>query len=162
MKEPKPLTQSAHYTGVAAEVPVVKESTTSRVIHNNPLLRVVEFTFDEGEMLTEHTSPRAVVVQLLEGRMSFTVGDDEVTLAPADVVYLAPNERHALVAQLSATAWLAVTAGLSLPAMACTTQWHAARPTRRFRRYRSAWTDTRLGARRPEQSLRRTGNAERP
>jgi len=58
----------------------------------------VEFTFDEGEMLTEHTSPRAVVVQLLEGRMSFTVGDDEVTLAPADVVYLAPNERHALVA----------------------------------------------------------------
>ena len=43
MKEPKPLTQSAHYTGVAAEVPVVKESTTSRVIHNNPLLRVVEY-----------------------------------------------------------------------------------------------------------------------
>ena len=42
-------------------------------------------------MLTEHTSPRAVVVQLLEGRMSFTVGDDEVTLAPADVVYLAPK-----------------------------------------------------------------------
>ena len=98
MKEPKPLSQSAHYTGVATEVPVVKESTTSRVIHNNPLLRVVEFTFDEGEMLTEHTSPRAVVVQLLEGRMSFTVGDEEVTLAPADVVYLAPNERHALVA----------------------------------------------------------------
>ncbi|MGV1007674.1 MAG: cupin domain-containing protein [Dermatophilaceae bacterium] len=84
--------------GLVGQLPVTASSTTSRVVVDNPLLRVVVFAFDTGELLTEHTSPRAVVVQLLDGAMRFTVGDTEHTLAPGDVVYLAPGERHALVA----------------------------------------------------------------
>ena len=48
-------------------LPVTAESTTSRVVVNNPLLRVVMFAFDADELLTDHASPRAVVVQLLDG-----------------------------------------------------------------------------------------------
>ena len=40
-----------------------------------------------------------MVVQLLEGNMTFTVGVDTQELAVGDVVYLAPGENHAVVAQ---------------------------------------------------------------
>lgn len=93
------LTTSLALTHLMADVPVTASSTTSRVVVNNPAVRVVVFAFDTGELLTEHTSPRAVVVHLLDGAMRFTVGDEEHSLVPGDVVYLAPGERHALVAE---------------------------------------------------------------
>ena len=40
----------------------------------------------------------AVVVQLLSGRMEFTVAGETSTLITGDVVYLAPGVRHALTA----------------------------------------------------------------
>lgn len=92
------LTNSLAVTELLSALPVTASSTTSRVVVDNPALRVVVFAFDAGELLTEHSSPRAVVVQLLDGAMRFTVGDVEHSLLPGDVVYLAPNERHALVA----------------------------------------------------------------
>lgn len=93
------LATSLAVTDLLDAVPVTPSSTTSRVVVDNPALRVVVFAFDEGELLTEHSSPRAVVVQLLDGSVRFTVGDEEHLMAPGDVVYLAPGERHALVAE---------------------------------------------------------------
>ncbi|ARO13322.1 cupin domain-containing protein [Propionibacterium freudenreichii] len=98
MAQQTPVTQAGVFTNLASELPVVPKSTTSRVVLDNDLIRVVEFTFDAGELLTEHASPRAVVVQLLEGTMSFTVDGAESTLHVGDVVYLAPGTPHALVA----------------------------------------------------------------
>lgn len=94
-----PVSESSAHLGLAAALPVVPESTTSRVLVTNDALRVVQFTFDAGELLTEHTSPRAVVVQLVSGRMRFTVDGTEHALADGDVVYLAPGASHALVAE---------------------------------------------------------------
>lgn len=93
------VSESQAVTGLLAALPVTAQATTSRVVVNNQRLRVVVFAFDSGELLTEHTSPRAVICQLLDGRMRFTVGDAEHLLVPGDVVYLAPGERHALTAE---------------------------------------------------------------
>ena len=41
---------------------------------------------------------RAVVVQMLSGKMRFRIGDVTHDLAGGDVVYLAPGDRHALEA----------------------------------------------------------------
>ncbi len=90
-------TSSAH-AGLLAALPVTPQATTSRVVVNNALLRVVVFAFDTGEMLTEHASPRAVVVQLIDGAIRFTHGGTETAMAPGDIIYLAPGEVHALVA----------------------------------------------------------------
>lgn len=92
------VTESAAHTGLLDALPVTTESITSRVVVNNPLMRVVYFAFDTGEQLTDHSSPRAVIVQLLDGAIRFSYDDTEVALAPGDVVYLAPGVRHALVA----------------------------------------------------------------
>lgn len=89
---------SLSHTHLLESIPVTPGSTTSRVVVDNPALRVVLFAFDEGELLTDHSSPRAVVVQLLSGAIRFTVGEEEHAMVPGDVIYLAPGERHALVA----------------------------------------------------------------
>ena len=53
---------------------------------------------DAGQELTDHSAPRPVVVQVVEGNLAFTVAGQRHELAPGDVVYLAPNERHAVLA----------------------------------------------------------------
>lgn len=93
-----PVTESSAHLDLATALPVVAESTTSRVLVTNDVMRVVQFTFDAGEMLTEHTSPRAVAVQLVSGRMRFTVDGTEHQMGDGDVVYLAPGAPHSLVA----------------------------------------------------------------
>ncbi len=92
------LTTSLAVTGLLSKLPVTESSTTSRVVVDNPAVRVVVFAFDAGELLTEHTSPRAVVVQLLDGALRFTVAGVEHPMEPGDVAYLAPGEPHSLVA----------------------------------------------------------------
>lgn len=92
------LDESVAVTDLFEALPVTRSSTTSRVLVNNPALRVVVFAFDEGEMLTEHSSPRAVVVHLLDGAMRFTTGGVEHAMVPGDVLYLPPNQSHSLVA----------------------------------------------------------------
>ena len=88
--------QNIAVANVLQDLPVTKKTTTSRVLVNNPLLRVVDFAFDEGQLLTEHSSPRAVVVTLLSGTMDFDLGSETHHLTPGDVLYMAPGAVHAL------------------------------------------------------------------
>ncbi|WP_017179270.1 cupin domain-containing protein [Actinomyces timonensis] len=93
-----PVSESLFRLGLNDALPVSEEATTSRVVVNNDVLRTVVFTFDAGQQLTEHASPKAVVCTLLAGEMEFTVSGETNTLAAGDVVYLAPGARHALTA----------------------------------------------------------------
>ncbi len=97
MKNSDPKTSSAHL-GMAQELPVVADSTTSRVLIDAGIMRTIQFTFDAGQLLTEHSSPRAVVVLLNEGSMRFTVDGTEHQMGPGDVIYLAPGAPHSLIA----------------------------------------------------------------
>jgi quercetin dioxygenase-like cupin family protein len=92
------VSTSLAVTELLAALPVTPSATTSRVVVNNPALRVVVFAFDAGEVLTDHSSPRAVVVQLLDGAVRLTVAGEEHALRAGDVVYLAPGDPHAVVA----------------------------------------------------------------
>lgn len=92
------LAESLVRAGIVDDLPISTDATTSRVVVNNSLLRVVMFAMDAGQELTDHAAARAVVVQMVEGRLSFTVGTQPHELAAGDVIYLAPNERHAVVA----------------------------------------------------------------
>ncbi len=90
-------TSSAHLE-LSSQLPISTDSTTSRVVVNNDALRTVLFTFDTGQELTEHASPKAVVVTLLEGTMDFEMLGNTYQMVAGDVIYLAPNEPHALKA----------------------------------------------------------------
>ena len=93
-----PPTESLFRLGLNGALPISDEATTSRVVVNNEILRTVIFTFDTGQLLTEHTSPRAVIVTLLEGEMDFSIGERTERMSAGDVIYLAPGDRHALTA----------------------------------------------------------------
>ena len=93
-----PVTESLFRIGLNEVLPISEEATTSRVVVNNDILRTVVFTFDAGQLLTEHASPRAVVVTLLEGEMDFSIGERTERMSAGDVIYLAPGDRHALTA----------------------------------------------------------------
>ncbi len=99
MAKQSSVSQSSAYLGLIDALPVAAESTTSRVLVTNDVMRVVQFTFDAGELLTEHASPRAVAVQLVSGRMRFTVDGAEHSMSEGDVIYLAPGASHSLVAE---------------------------------------------------------------
>lgn len=92
------VAQSVVRSGLYEDLPIPVEATTSRVVVNNDVLRVVLFAMAAGQELTAHASPRAVTVQIVEGELSFTVGTTAHHMHEGDVVYLAPNESHALVA----------------------------------------------------------------
>ena len=93
-----PSTESLFRLGLNDALPISDEATTSRVVVNNDILRTVVFTFDAGQVLTEHSSPRAVIVTLLEGEMDFSIGERTERMGAGDVIYLAPGDRHALTA----------------------------------------------------------------
>ena len=93
-----PVTESLFRLGLNESLPISEEATTSRVVVNNDVLRTVVFTFDAGQMLTEHASTKAVVVTLLEGEMDFSIGERSERMKAGDVIYLAPGDRHALTA----------------------------------------------------------------
>ena len=78
-----PLSESQVGGGLFDQLPVPADATTSRVVVSNPLLRVVAFAMDAGQELTEHASSRAVVVQMVEGSVEFTVGASGVTTVVA-------------------------------------------------------------------------------
>ena len=93
-----PVSQSCVYTNTSTDLPISKEATTSRVLVNNDVLRHVMFTMDAGQVLTEHTSTRAVIINILEGRFRFTINGKDNEVVPGDVIYLAPNDPHAVEA----------------------------------------------------------------
>lgn len=93
-----PLDRSEVRIGVAEELPVVSDATTSRAVVDNDAVRVVLFTFDTGQQLTEHTASLPVVVQILRGRLRFELEGEAYDLAVGDVVYLAPGAAHGLQA----------------------------------------------------------------
>ena len=93
------ITDTVVVPKVYADLPIPTEATTSRTVVSNDAARVVSFALDTGQELTDHSAPRPAVVQMLEGELSFTTAGEHHELSAGDVVYLAPDERHALVAR---------------------------------------------------------------
>ena len=62
-------------------------------------VRVVAFGFDRGQELTEHTASVPVIVQVLTGSLTVTVGGESHRMAPSSWMYLDPREPHSVFAE---------------------------------------------------------------
>lgn len=83
---------------VVAAVTVQAGAVVSKVIYRDQDINVTVFGFDRGEELTEHRSGRAAVVQVLRGRLRFTVEGEELDAGPGFWLHMASGTPHALVA----------------------------------------------------------------
>lgn len=73
-------------------------SVVSRVVLKRERGNVTIFAFDEGQGLSEHTSPFDALVQAVEGGAEVTVSGKPIALKPGDVVLLPAEKPHAVKA----------------------------------------------------------------
>jgi len=85
--------------GVVALATVAQ--TAAGGIVSKPLLdagrtRVVLFTFDAGQELTEHATPARALVQILSGRSEWTLAGAKRELGAGELLHLPPGTPHAV------------------------------------------------------------------
>lgn len=73
-------------------------SVVSRVILKREKGNVTIFAFDEGQGLSEHTSPFDALAQAIEGHTEVTVAGKTIGLKAGDVVLLPAEKPHAVKA----------------------------------------------------------------
>jgi quercetin dioxygenase-like cupin family protein len=81
-----------------SSVEIQAGAVVSKVIHQDDDIDVTVFGFDAGEGLTEHTASRPAIVQVLSGRLRFTVEGDEVEMVPGTWVHMSAGAAHSLTA----------------------------------------------------------------
>jgi quercetin dioxygenase-like cupin family protein len=84
---------------VASAVAIQAGAIVSKVIHREEPLDVTVFGIAEGEGLTEHAASRDAIVQVLSGRLRFTVEGDELDAGPGSWIHMSQGALHSLVAE---------------------------------------------------------------
>ena len=73
-------------------------SVVSRVVLKREKGNITIFAFDEGQGLSEHTSPFDALVQAVEGAAEVTVAGAPIAVKAGDVVLLPAEKPHAVKA----------------------------------------------------------------
>ena len=86
------------FSDVASLVEIQPEATVSRTVLQAEGARVVLFSFDAGQVLTEHTAAVPVLLQVLDGHLRITADGRTVDLLPGGLVHLTARLPHAIEA----------------------------------------------------------------
>jgi quercetin dioxygenase-like cupin family protein len=73
-------------------------SVVSRTIIEKPTGTVTFFAFDQGQGLSEHTTPFDALVHLLDGEAEITISGRAHRLSAGKIILMPANEPHALKA----------------------------------------------------------------
>lgn len=74
-------------------------SVVSRTLLDDPAGTVTLFAFDEGQGLSEHTTPYEALLHLLDGRANVTIAGQESELTAGDGILLPAGKPHAVRAR---------------------------------------------------------------
>jgi len=83
---------------VASLVDYQSGSVVSREILRGATCRITLFAFDEGEGLSEHTSPFNALVQIVEGEAEITIAGQPHRVAAGELILMPAQQPHALAA----------------------------------------------------------------
>jgi quercetin dioxygenase-like cupin family protein len=90
---------AAPLTGMMADLVAYQDgAVVSRVVLKKGTGNVTVFAFDEGQGLSEHTTPFDALVQVLDGRAEITVGGTPHDLVAGGMIVMPANVPHALKA----------------------------------------------------------------
>ena len=73
-------------------------SVVSRQLAKNASGSVTVFSFDQGEGLSEHTTPHDALVMVLDGRAHITVFGEAHVVEAGEAIFLPGGEPHAVAA----------------------------------------------------------------
>ena len=83
---------------LSAETVFAENGVVSRTLFATATTRVILFAFAEGQSLSEHSTPRDVLVQIVQGRCEFIVNGKPYLLSTGDLLHLPPGAAHAVQA----------------------------------------------------------------
>jgi quercetin dioxygenase-like cupin family protein len=73
-------------------------AVVSRTLLNRVAGTITLFAFDEGQGLSEHTTPYVAVVQVLEGEADITISGKPLRVMAGEMILLPVSQPHALSA----------------------------------------------------------------
>ena len=76
----------------------VFNGVTIAKLFDGPNSKEIRINLEKGAQMKEHKAPGAIMVQVLSGKIEFSVGENNVILDALDMVTLEPNVIHALTA----------------------------------------------------------------
>ncbi len=91
-----PLAEALAFQSLITATP---KGIASRVLAKTTGGNVTLFAFDEGQGLTEHTTPFDALVMVLEGLVVLTIGGKAVEAFPGTLVLMPANVPHAVAAK---------------------------------------------------------------
>jgi quercetin dioxygenase-like cupin family protein len=75
------------------------DSIVSRTVHDDARMKVTLFGFASGQELSDHTSARSAIIEILSGQVVLGLGDARFDLGPGAWAAMEPNLRHSVRAQ---------------------------------------------------------------
>ncbi len=93
---PQGALDPAEAHSLAALVDYGEGAIVSRVIGRGAGANITLFAFDEGQELTEHSTPQDAYVTVLDGQCHLTIGGDQVSGAAGDIVLMPADVPHAV------------------------------------------------------------------
>ncbi len=82
----------------SAAPPARPDRPATRVLHDEPNLRVIAFHLLPGQMVPRHSNESTVLVQVISGQGRFSGADGEATLRAGEAAVYRPGEIHAIAA----------------------------------------------------------------
>jgi quercetin dioxygenase-like cupin family protein len=74
------------------------DSIVSKTILDKPTGTLTLFAFDQGQKLSEHTSPYDATVQVIDGRATVTIAGQDHDVAAGELVIMPAHVPHAVAA----------------------------------------------------------------
>lgn len=84
---------------LAGTVVPPEEGILSRTVYQDDTIKAVVFGFGAGQSLSEHTSARPTTLQIVSGKATITLGEDEVLGQPGTWIHMPPGLVHAVRAE---------------------------------------------------------------
>ena len=76
----------------------VFNGVTIAKLFDGPHSKEIRINLEKGAQIKEHKAPGAIMVQVLSGKIDFSVGENSVILDALNMITLEPNVIHALTA----------------------------------------------------------------
>lgn len=74
------------------------DSIVSRTFYKSESMNAILFGFDAGQELSEHTSSKAAVIQIIEGEATITLGGDVYKVTQGAWIQMPPHLKHSVYA----------------------------------------------------------------
>jgi len=77
------------------------DSITSRSFYKGDGINAILFAFDAGQELSEHTSSKAAILQIVNGDATITLGNDTHKVSTGAWIQMPPHLKHSVYADTS-------------------------------------------------------------